>query len=138
MSKAFSVSVDVAVPPERAWSVIGDPCGVPTWYHAYVSCEVDGDRRTLRRADGVELTERLLQRDDDRRTYTYSVIAGVPLRQHHARFTVDPAPGGCRIIWETSAEHLDPEVNMEERLAGRQREALEGLKGLLEADQLGE
>ena len=138
MSEAFSVSVDVAVPPERAWSVIGDPCGVPTWYRAYVSCQVDGDRRTLRRADGVELIERLLERDDDRRTYTYTVIGGLPLRHHHARFSVDPAPGGCQIVWETTAEHQDPEINMQQRLAGRQQEALEGLKGLLESGELGE
>jgi hypothetical protein len=137
MAEPFSVSVDVAVPPDRAWSVVGDPCGVTTWYPTYVSCEVDGDRRMLRRADGVEMTERLLERDDDRRTYTYSVIAGLPLRYHHARFSVDPALGGCRIVWETTAEHQDPLVNMQQRLAGRQQEALESLKRLLESGEPG-
>ena len=106
--------------------------GVPRWYPLYVSCTVEGDVRTLQRADGAELVERLIDRDEERRTYSYSVISGLPLRHHHARFTVDPAPGGCRIIWETTAEHRDVLVDMKERLAGRQREALEGLKALLE------
>jgi protein-tyrosine phosphatase len=132
MPEPFSVSVDVAVPPDQAWSVVGDPCGVPTWYRAYVSCVVEGDRRTLRRDDGVELIEHLIDRDDDRRTYSYSVIGGLPLRYHHARFSVDPTPDGCRIVWETTVEHRDPLVNMQERLAGRQQEALEGLRRLLE------
>lgn len=132
MPEPFSVAVDVAASPDQAWAVVGDPCGVTRWYPLYVSCTVEGDVRTLQRADGAELVERLIDRDEERRTYSYSVISGLPLRYHHARFTVDPAPGGCRIIWETTAEHRDVLVDMKERLAGRQREALEGLKALLE------
>ena len=33
MRKAFEVSVDVAVTPEQAWAVIGDPLAVPhVWF----------------------------------------------------------------------------------------------------------
>jgi hypothetical protein len=33
MVKAFSVSIDVAVTPDEAWMVIGDPCAVPhVWF----------------------------------------------------------------------------------------------------------
>jgi hypothetical protein len=33
MRKAFDVSVDVAVTPEDAWAVIGDPLAVPhVWF----------------------------------------------------------------------------------------------------------
>jgi hypothetical protein len=136
MSEPFSVSVDVAVPPDRAWALVGDPCGVTTWYPMYVSCELEGDRRTLRRADGVELIERMLDRDDDRRTYAYSVVAGLPLHYHHARFTIDAAPEGCTVIWETTAEHKDPLVDMRARLSERQQDALNGLKRLLETGSL--
>jgi hypothetical protein len=132
MRKAFDVSVDVAVSPDAAWAVIGDPLAVPRWYPTYVSCQLVGDTRTLRRADGGELVERMLERDDAARTYAYSVIAGVPLRNHRASFTVVPIDGGSRIVWHTDAEHEDPEVDMEARLADRQREALDGLKRLLE------
>jgi hypothetical protein len=132
MVKAFSVSIDVAVTPDEAWMVIGDPCAVPRWYPVYVSCDLEGDVRTLRRADGGVLVERLLERDDAAYTYAYSVVAGVPLRSHRASFTVAPAAAGSRIIWHTEAEHDDPEVDIEARLADRQHDALLGLKALLE------
>lgn len=133
MRTAFSVSVDVAVTPEEAWAVIGDPLAVPRWYPTYVDCTLTGDVRVLRRADGAELVERLLERDDDGRSYAYSVISGVPLRYHRASFRVEPRGAGSRIVWHTDAEHNDPDVDMQERLADRQREALGGLKALLES-----
>jgi hypothetical protein len=133
MVNAFSVSVEVAVTPDKAWAVIGDPCAVPRWYPTYVSCVVEGGVRTLRRADGGEMVERLLERDEAGYSYAYSVVSGVPLRSHRASFTVQPSEIGSRIIWHTEAEHEDPEIDMEARLADRQREALQGLKTLLEA-----
>jgi hypothetical protein len=39
------------------------------------------------------------------------------------------------LVWETRAEHEDPTINMRERLAGRQQEALLGLKTLLESGE---
>jgi len=137
MRKAFEVSVDVAVTPDAAWAVIGDPLAVPRWYPTYVSCVVVGDTRTLRRADGGVLIERLLERDDAARTYAYSVVSGVPLRSHRASFSVVPADGGCRVVWYTDAEPEDPKIDMEARLADRQREALDGLKRLLETGSTG-
>lgn len=133
MPESFYVSVDIAVPPERAWEVVGDPCGVTRWYPLYQSCTVDGDRRMLRRSDGVELVERINDRDDAGMTYSYSVLSGLPLTYHYARFTVRPADGGCRVLWETAAEHENPTVDMRARLEGRQAEALQGLKRLLES-----
>lgn len=132
MPESFYVAVDVAVPPERAWEVVGDPCGVTRWYPLYESCTVEGDRRMLRRSDGVELVEHLNDRDDAKMTYSYSVVAGLPLTYHYARFSVQPAPVGCRVVWETAAEHQNPTVDMRSRLEDRQAEALRGLKRLLE------
>ena len=132
MPESFYVTVDVAVPPERAWELVGDPCGVKRWYPLYESCTVEGERRMLRRSDGVELIEHLNDRDDVKMTYSYSVVAGLPLTYHYARFSVQPAPGGCRVVWETAAEHQNPTVDMRARLESRQAEALQGLKRLLE------
>ncbi len=133
MAEAFTVDVQISVTPEDAWRVIGDPCAVPRWYPTYVSCELKGDVRRLRRADGGELVERMLTRDEAGMSYSYSVISGAPLRSHWASFTVVPDPNGCRLIWETRAQHEDPSIDMRERLAGRQQEALLGLKALLES-----
>lgn len=133
MANRFSVSVDIAAPPDEVWRIVGDPCGVPRWYSAYRECEVEGDVRTLRRADGAVLVERLLERDEARRRYSYTVLSGVPLRSHLASFEVREAPGGSRVVWTTEGEPEDPAADLEERLAARQGEALGVLRDLVEA-----
>jgi hypothetical protein len=71
--------------PDATWAVVGDVTGVPRWFAKYVACEIDGDIRTLRSAEGAELVERLLEREESERRYAYTVIAGPPLRSHWAR-----------------------------------------------------
>ena len=132
MGDAFTVRVEIAAPPEAVWAVIGDPEAVPRWYPTYTSARVEGDVRVLRRADGVEITERLLERDEAGMSYAYSVTGGLPLARPRAAFTVVPGPGGSAVVWRTEAVHEDPSVDMEARLAPRQREALEGLRALVE------
>lgn len=134
MGSDFGVEIDVAVPAERAWALVGDPCGVPQWYPLYESCVLDGSTRTLSRADGATLVEELLTRDDAAMTYSYAVTDGLPLAEHEASFTVVPTDTGCRVVWRTHAVHEDPSIDMEERLVDRQREALEGLRAVLEGD----
>src|SRR5204863_8042121 len=69
MANDYAVSIDIDAPPEAVWAVVGDPVGIPRWYATYVACEVDGDVRRLRRADGGELVERILERDEPGRSY---------------------------------------------------------------------
>ena len=132
MGTRWELTVDVAAPPDAAWELVGDPTGVPRWFPKYVAAEVDGETRTLRRADGGELVERLLERDDTRRRYSYAVVSGAPVSAHEASFEVEEAPGGSRIVWRTMAEPADPAVDMEERLAPAQREGLARMKAILE------
>jgi uncharacterized protein YndB with AHSA1/START domain len=132
MASAYELSVEIAAPPDEVWALVGDPVGVPRWFTKYVGAEIDGDTRILRRADGGELVERLLDRDDEARRYSYSVTAGSPLRTHHASFEVRPAGAGSIVVWRTEAEFQDPAIDAEERLAGGQRDALQAMKALLE------
>lgn len=132
MLRAWEVSVDVDVDPDTAWALVGGRDQVPRWYPVYVSSVTDGDTRTLTRADGVTLVERLLERDEAGRSYSYAAVAGLPLASHRAGFRVEPREGGCTVVWSTEAEHEDPAVDMRERLADRQREALEAMKRVLE------
>jgi hypothetical protein len=131
--QSFSVEVDLAVPPDAAWAVVGDPTAVPRWYPQYVESTLDGDMRTLTRADGVVIHERVLHRDDAGRSYSYSVVDGLPLAHHRAGFEVHERPdGGSRVRWWTEVEHEDPSVDMEARLHTRQQEALLGLRTYIE------
>ncbi len=133
MANRFSVSVDIAAPPAEVWAVVGDPLAVPSFYPTYVSCEVGGDVRRLRRADGGELVERLVERDEARRFYSYAILSGAPVRDHLASFEVLAVPEGSRVVWRTSAEPKEPGGDLEERLADRQRAALARLKELVES-----
>jgi len=132
MGADFGVEIDVAVPAADAWALVADPCGVPKWYPLYLECTLDGNVRTLSRADGAVLVEEILSRDDDAMTYSYAVTDGLPLAEHHASFTVVPTDAGCRVVWSTHAVHEDPSIDMEERLVDRQMEALQGLRDVLE------
>jgi hypothetical protein len=90
--------------PDATWAVVGDVTGVPRWFAKYVACEIDGDIRTLRSAEGAELVERLLEREESERRYAYTVIGGPPLRSHWARFQVLPRGSGSTVVWQTRAQ----------------------------------
>lgn len=129
---AWELGIDVDVPPEAAWALVGDPTSVPRWYPKYARAEVGGDRRVLTSAEGAVLDERLLDRDDAARTYSHSVLSGAPVRSHRAGFAVTDRGGGCRITWWTDAEPTDPEADLEGRLTPTQADALRRMKEILE------
>jgi uncharacterized protein YndB with AHSA1/START domain len=128
----WTLTVDIDASPDAVWAVIGDPVGVPKWFTKYVSATVDGDTRTLVNDQGGELVERLLTRDDARRHYSYSVIAGAPVASHEASFEVVAEGTGSRVIWTTDTEAKDPAMDMQARLTPAQTEGLQTLKAVVE------
>jgi len=130
---AWSLTIDIDAPPETVWAFIGDPTTVPRWYPKYVECVVDGDARTLRTAEGRELRERLLERDDARRFYSYSVTSGAPVASHLASFEVTSEGDGSRVRWATQAQPIDPSTDLRERLHASQTDALARVKRIVEA-----
>ena len=132
MVKKWTLTIDVDAAPDAAWAVVGDMTVVPRFYPKYVSAEMDGDMRVLTNGEGGKLVERVFDRDDSGRSYSYSVVEGAPVRSHQASFTVEESDAGSRIVWTTEAEGTDPAVDMEERLSGSQRDALGRLKALIE------
>jgi mxaD protein len=128
----WELTIDVDAPPEEAWALVGDPTSVPRWYPKYVAAEADGDARVLRSAEGGELHERILERDDAGRSYSYSVVSGAPVSAHRAGFSVVAREGGSRIVWWTEAEPSDPAADLEGRLTPTQTDALRRMKEILE------
>lgn len=128
----WELEIEVDAPPDAVWAFVGDPTTVPRWYPKYVSCEVDGEARVLRSAEGAELVERLLERDDARRTYAYSVRSGAPVSAHRASFAVVPSGEGSRVVWRTEAEPSDPAVDLRGRLVPTQTDALRRIKEIVE------
>lgn len=135
MANDFEVGVDVAVPPDTAWELVGDPSRVGEWFGPVAELTMEGDVRRVLMRHGATLVERITERDDAARSYSYTVEEGIPgLTGHLATMRVDEVSGGCRITWRQNATHQDPDYDIEARLAGVMGKGLASLKDHLEGN----
>jgi len=133
MANDFEVGVDVAMPPDTAWALAGDPARIGEWFTAAVDCEVSGDERRVTLGNGAKLVERLVDRDEAGREYSYVVESGIPgLTSHRATIRVAPVPGGSRVTWRQVATSEVEGYDIESRLSGVMTAGLENLRGVLE------
>ncbi len=95
---AGAVDVTVGAAPADVWAKVGDFGAVAEFFPGIDSFRLEGDERVIGMF-GMEIRERLLARDDEGRTLTYSVVGGLPLESHTATISVEPAAGGSRVIW---------------------------------------
>jgi hypothetical protein len=127
------VGVDVAADPDAAWAMAGDPVGIRDWFAPVSDITVEGDLRTVTMANGATLVERLVDRDEAARAYSYVVQSGIPgLTSHRATIRVEEAPGGSRVLWRQTATSDVEGYDIEARLSGVMTAALEELKARLE------
>jgi hypothetical protein len=134
MANDFEVFVDAAVSSDAAWALAGDPAGVPTWFGPVTSVVIEGDVRRAVMGNGAEIVERLVDRDDAARHYSYVVISGIPdLTSHRACIRVEPTPGGARIFWRQTATSTNPDYDIEARLRPVMTKGLEHMREILEA-----
>lgn len=133
MANDFEVTIDVVAPPDAAWALAGDPARVHEWFAPVVSLEVDGDTRTATMGNGAVLVERVVDRDDAARRYSYEVVSGIPgLTSHRATIRVDGRGGGSTVGWRQTATSEVEGYDMERRLAGVMTAGLERLRDILE------
>lgn len=138
MANDFEVGVHVGAPPGATWELAGDPVRIQEWFAPVASVTLDGDRRTVTMANGAELVERLVDRDDAARTYSYVVESGIPgLTSHRATIRVDEAPGGSRVRWRQTATSDVEGYDIEKRLAAVMQAGLEALRDRLEGAPAG-
>ncbi|CAD5201075.1 SRPBCC family protein [Pseudomonas sp. FEN] len=73
---ATSVTVEIGMPPEAVWQLMGGFDCLPDWLPSIPSSSLsEGGRvRTLHTADGVRIVERLEAFDNRARRYSYSFI----------------------------------------------------------------
>ena len=134
MANDFEVGVDVAVPPDAAWALAGDPARVGEWFGPVVACEVSGDVRRATMGNGAVLVEKLIDRDEAARSYAYTVLEGIPgLTSHRATIRVTEAPGGSRVLWRQTATSDVEGYDIEARLGKVMTAGLESLRDTLEA-----
>lgn len=98
-----TVATEVTASADRAWEAVGDFFGIGRWFPGIESVEADGDDRVLSML-GMVIRERLVARDDEARSLTYSIVDGVPVERHRATVSVAPAGDGATITWAFEAE----------------------------------
>lgn len=134
MSNDFEVAIDTAVPAATAWALAGDPARVPEWFPPVTAVSIAGNERRAVMANGAEIVEELVDRDDLNRTYSYVVVSGIPgLTSHRATISVTEQDGGSRIAWRQTATSDDPDYDIEARLRGVMTRGLEHLRDQLKS-----
>ena len=129
MANSYELSVEIDAAPEEVWAVIGNPVDLG-WFPPVEAAHVEADVRYLKMGDGRSLVERLLERDEERRFYSYTVIEGsrTTMNRHEASFEVQELDDGrSRVVWRTDAEPEDPSIDLESRIAPAQQKGLENL-----------
>lgn len=122
--------VVVAAPPARAWALLGDPARLAEWFPGITGCVVEGRRRTVTFANGIELPEDLVTVDQLQRRLQYSVSLPV-LRHHLSTIDVLDVDGDrCCCVYGVDA---DPGV-MALVIGGNARDGLLRAKSLLEEE----
>ncbi len=122
MGKA-SAEIDIEKPADAVWSVVGDFGGIGGWMPGIESCVVDGDDRILKMM-GMEITERLISRDDGDRSIVYGIVSGVPVGSHKATITVTAEGETSHVTWDVEVEPDD----MTEMMQGIYQQSLQALK----------
>jgi hypothetical protein len=102
-------SKETAASPESAWSTIGGFCGIASWHPAVSACEQstkDGATyRTLTLENGAKLVEKLIERDDAARSYTYAIEEGpFPVAGYRSTIKVVPSGKGSVLDWAGTFE----------------------------------
>jgi len=123
-------SVSVLRPAEVVWAKLGDFGGIDNWMPGVDSCVVEGDVRKLS-VFGMDITERLLARDEAGMTLEYAITES-PLNaeSHLGRVTVRDEGAACHIVWHV--EVAPPSLT--QLLVDTYQQALNALKTNLEGE----
>ncbi len=95
---AGAVDVTIGATPDEVWQKVGDFAGVGAFFPGVESFRLEGDDRIIGMF-GMEIREKLLARDEERRVLTYSVVGGVPIDSHTATISVEPDGSGSKVTW---------------------------------------
>lgn len=129
MANTYELAIEIDAAPEEVWAVIGNPVDLG-WFEPVEAAHVETDVRYVKMGDGRNLVERLLERDEERRFYSYTVIEGsrAKMLSHEASFEVQElGESRCRVVWRTEAELEDPSIDLESRIGPAQQQGLENL-----------
>jgi len=123
------VAVVIDRPADEVWKYAGDFGGIADWMPGIDGCTLDGDVRKLS-VFGMDVSEKLLKRDDASRVLEYSIVdSPLNAESHLGRVTVhEDGDTSCRVTW--FVEVLPDSLT--DLLSGTYQQALDALKTRLE------
>lgn len=98
MSENLNVSAD------QVWQMIGHFNALPDWHPAVEKSELkeQGQTRTLSLAGGGTIVERLEEKDDQSRTYTYSIVdSPLPVKNYTSTIKVTGEGDNATVEWSS-------------------------------------
>jgi hypothetical protein len=132
MAKASS-SVELAVPTDQVWKLIGGFGSLPDWLPYIPKSELaeGGRTRHLANPDGNTIIERLMAFDEKGRSYTYQILQSpFPVTDYYSTLKVTSADGGKNSRVEWSGEFTPKAVSDQEASRIFQTIYDDGLKAL--------
>lgn len=93
----------VGVAAETAWLALRNVAGADKLFAPVLTdCQLSGDARTVRFANGLVVHERLIDVDDGERRVAYTALDGPGMTYHHASMRIEHAGSGhCLFVWTT-------------------------------------
>ena len=100
------VTHEFSATADHIWSLIGNPADLSTWHPAIASSQVANKQRNCSLADGGDISEEILNHDDNARSYTYRIVQSpLPMRNYVSTLSVEPRrSGGSSVTWEAEFE----------------------------------
>ena len=89
---------------DEVWGVVTVPGSIPEWFPGVVSCTIEGTRRVLTLASGIEMPEEILVNDPMLRRFVYRIDS--PLYRFHLGSidVIELSPEESMCIYSTTAE----------------------------------
>ena len=98
-----SVTSHVNASPDAVWQTIGDPATISGWHPAIAASSLDGDVRLCTLENGAAINEKVVNRDDAGRNYSYIITdSPLPLTDYKATISVSEEGSGSAVEWTCS------------------------------------
>ena len=128
-----SEKMDSALSADAVWAKVGDFCGIAKWHPAVKNCTLsqkDGAAmRLLDLGGGATILEKLVSRDDAKRSYTYAIVESpLPVQNYVSTLTVDAKGSGSTILWTGKFDAKGaPDAEAAKAISGVYQAGLPGL-----------
>ncbi len=131
-----SMKVNLGVPADQVWELIGSFNALPDWHPAVEKSEIEGEGhgsvRTLHLAGGGTIRERLEQIDEEGKVYSYSILSSpLPVMNYTStlRLHEEEDGSGCAVEWESDFQPAGmPETDAVEVIRGVYQAGFDNLK----------